>query len=152
MKRLALLLLLVTAPTPALAQGTFDLQFDHSTLLVSDLARSAEFYENILRLETLETPWGPAAPIRFYSLGGMRQLHVGTTDEAIVPDKNVHLAFAILNFDAYLRFLTERGVTYTNFPGTSNAPQVRPDGIRQIYLQDPDGNWIEINDTAHPPG
>jgi len=24
--------------------------------------------------------------------------------------------------------------------------QLRPDGIQQIYFQDPDGYWIEVND------
>jgi lactoylglutathione lyase len=135
---------------PLFAQERFDLQFDHTTVLVSNLETSSSFYENILRLETLETPWGPAAPVRFFSLGGSRQLHMGVANRMIEPDKNAHLAFAIVNFDEYLSFLRKEGVVYTNFPGSSSAPQVRPDGIRQIYLQDPDGNWIEINDAAHP--
>ncbi|MDP1568603.1 MAG: VOC family protein [Vicinamibacterales bacterium] len=146
-----LLVALAVGPTPTAAQAVFDLRFDHSTLLVSDLAESAAFYEDILHLEALETPWGPTAPIRFYSLGGSRQLHVGLSDKRIEPDKNAHLAFAVQNFDAYLRFLRERGVKYVDFPGRSSDPQVRPDGVRQVYLQDPDGNWIEINDAAHSP-
>jgi len=24
---------------------------------------------------------------------------------------------------------------------------VRPDGVRQIYFQDPDGYWLEVNDS-----
>jgi lactoylglutathione lyase len=151
MKYATLLLLIIIASAPTPAQEAFDLHFDHTTVLVSDLERSAEFYENILHLKTLETPWGPAAPIRFFSLGDSRQLHMGLSDRSIEPNKNVHFAFAILNFDEYLQFLRSEGVTYTNFSGSSSDPQVRPDGIRQIYLQDPDGNWIEINDAAHPP-
>ncbi|MEX0600181.1 MAG: VOC family protein [Rhodothermales bacterium] len=76
---------------------------------------------------------------------------MGLADRAIEPDKNAHLALAVHDFDAYLRFLREQGVAYEDFPGSSTGPQVRPDGVRQIYLQDPDGNWIEINDAAHPP-
>ncbi len=149
MKLLMLLIALTIVSAPASAQGAFDLQFDHSTVLVSDLERSATFYENILQLGTLETPWGPAAPVRFYSLGGTRQLHVGLSDRPIVPDKTVHLALAVVDFDGYLRFLKASGIAYTNFAGTGSDPQIRPDGVRQIYIQDPDGNWIEINDAAH---
>lgn len=148
MKHLMLLISLTLVSAPVSAQGGFDLQFDHSTVLVSDLERSAAFYENILQLETLETPWGPAAPIRFYSLGGARQLHVGLSDRGIEPDKNAHLALAVVDFDGYLRFLRESGVAYTNFAGSSSDPQIRPDGVRQVYIQDPDGNWVEINDAA----
>lgn len=151
MKRLALLIALLIGSNPANAQETFELHFDHTTVLVSDLARSADFYENILHLPALETPWGPSAPIRFYSLGGGRELHVGRTDTRPEPDKRTHLAFAVQNFDAYLIFLTARSIAYSNFSGNSNSPQLRPDGVRQIYLQDPDGNWIEVNDAAHPP-
>jgi lactoylglutathione lyase len=149
---IALLIAVAAGSNTADAQDVFDLHFDHSTVLVSDLDRSAAFYEDILHLQALETPWGPAAPIRFYSLGGGRQLHVGLSEGRTAPDKNIHLAFAVQNFDAYLQFLSERGVGFANFPGSSSDPQVRPDGVRQIYLQDPDGNWIEINDAAHPPG
>lgn len=152
MKHGALFIALIIGCAPASAQEDFDLRFDHSTILVSDLETSAAFYEDILHLEPLETPWGPTAPIRFFSLGGSRQLHVGLSDEGGESDKNLHLAFAIVNFDAYLRFLSERGVAYVDFQGSSSEPQVRPDGVRQVYLQDPDGNWIEVNDAAHPPG
>lgn len=140
----------VARPTDVAEPTTFELHYDHATLLVADLDRSAAFIADVLHLEPLETPWGPTAPIRFFSLGGGRQLHVGITQRAIEPDRNAHLAFAVQNFDAYLQFLTERGIPYGNFAGTSSEPQVRPDGVRQIYLQDPDGNWIEVNDAAHP--
>ncbi|HSJ23318.1 MAG TPA: VOC family protein [Longimicrobiales bacterium] len=144
-----LLFVLVFASAPVSAQESFNLRFDHSTVLVTDLEASAAFYEKILHLRPVETPWGSAAPIRFFSMGDARQLHMGLSDAPVATDKNVHLAFAITNFDEYLRFLTEQGITFGNFSGSSSDPQVRPDGIRQIYLQDPDGNWIEINDAAH---
>jgi hypothetical protein len=28
-----------------------------------------------------------------------------------------------------------------------HSPQVRSDGVRHIFVQDPDGYWIEINDS-----
>lgn len=142
---------MVGSSLPAAAQERFELRIDHSTVLVTDLEISGAFYENVLGLAKVETPWGPAAPIRFYSLGGTRQLHMGVTDRPIEPDKNDHLAFTVSNFDQYLAFLREQRVEYTNFAGTRREPQVRPDGVRQIYLQDPDGHWIEINDARHPP-
>jgi catechol 2,3-dioxygenase-like lactoylglutathione lyase family enzyme len=135
----------------ASAQESFDLQFDHATILVTDLETSADFYEGILHLKLLETPWGPAAPIRFFSLGAGRQLHMGLTESSIEPNRNVHLALTVLRFDDYLRFLEERGIAFGTFADANAEPQVRPDGVRQVYLQDPDGNWIEINDAVHPP-
>ena len=40
-------------------------------------------------------------------------------------------------------------IKYGNWKGDSKEPQVRPDGIKQVYLQDPDGYWIEINDDKY---
>lgn len=151
MKQLILLVVLSSGALGVSAQEPFNLRFDHSTVLVHDLEASALFYADILQLEELETPWGPSAPVRFYSMGGSRQLHVGVTDKVIEPDKNAHLAFAVQDYESYLAFLRDRGVPYSNFRGSRAEPQIRPDGVRQIYLQDPDGNWIEINDAAHSP-
>jgi lactoylglutathione lyase len=151
MRYVTLLAALLVGTSPVLAQDDFALAFDHTTVLVADLERSEAFYGDILRLAPLETPWGPAAPIRFFSLGSARQLHIGESDERPESNRGVHLAFAVANFDKYLRFLRARGVEYSNFEGSSASPQLRPDGVRQVYLQDPDGNWIEINDAAHPP-
>ena len=37
------------------------------------------------------------------------------------------------------------GVKYGNFLGEEKKIAIRPDQISQIYLQDPDGYWIEVN-------
>jgi len=86
----------------------------------------------------------------FFAIGNNQQLHLarGETDE-IKLEKSIHIAFAVTDFDRYLSFLNDIGVAYSNFEGDSNQYQTRPDGVKQIYLQDPDGYWIEINDAKH---
>jgi hypothetical protein len=37
-------------------------------------------------------------------------------------------------------------VACEDWPGEQGQITIRPDGIQQIYLKDPDGYWIEIND------
>jgi lactoylglutathione lyase len=37
-------------------------------------------------------------------------------------------------------------VKYRNFAGNGKVTD-RPDGVHQVYLQDPDGYWIEVNDN-----
>ncbi|RYF13836.1 MAG: VOC family protein, partial [Flavobacteriales bacterium] len=34
-----------------------------------------------------------------------------------------------------------------NFNKVISEVTLRPDGIHQLYLQDPDGHWIEVNDA-----
>jgi len=59
----------------------------------------------------------------------------------------LHLAFSVKDFDGYVEYLKKNGINYSNFAGENNKIQTRPDGVRQFYFQDPDGYWIEINDT-----
>jgi catechol 2,3-dioxygenase-like lactoylglutathione lyase family enzyme len=126
------------------------LEMDHYTILVEDLERSARFYQEILQLEELETPWGVNPSIRFFGIGQHRQLHIAQVESgAITLTRVVHTAFAASDFDGYLDFLNSRGITYSNFDGEPGTVQTRPDGVRQIYFQDPDGYWIEINDARY---
>lgn len=144
---LPIVILLISIASVARASGP---EFDHATILVRDLERSAEFYRNVLHLEELETPWGVNPSIRFFAIGNNQQLHLarGENDE-VKLDKSIHIAFTVTDFDGYLRFLNDVGVAYSNFEGESNTFQTRPDGVKQVYLQDPDGYWIEINDAKH---
>lgn len=50
------------------------------------------------------------------------------------------------DLDALVDDFRTRGVTFYDWPGSGNVITPRPDGFRQIYVQDPDGYWIEIND------
>jgi lactoylglutathione lyase len=59
---------------------------------------------------------------------------------------NIHLAFSVPSVENFAKHLDELNMKYGNWAQDSKTPQVRPDGIKQIYLQDPDGYWIEVND------
>ena len=39
------------------------------------------------------------------------------------------------------------GIAYENWAGEKSAVTKRVDGVQQIYFQDPDGYWIEVNDA-----
>jgi len=39
-------------------------------------------------------------------------------------------------------------IAYSDWQGKPNTINARADGIKQIYLQDPDGYWIEVNNDA----
>jgi catechol 2,3-dioxygenase-like lactoylglutathione lyase family enzyme len=48
--------------------------------------------------------------------------------------------------DKVLSHLDTKGIAYGDWPGMQGKVHVRPDGVRGVYLEDPDGHWIEIND------
>ena len=75
------------------------------------------------------------------------QLHVVSGAKEDVPhDINIHLAFSVLSMEEFTKHLDAMNVKYGNWAQNTKTPQLRPDKVQQIYLQDPDGYWIEIND------
>ena len=37
---------------------------------------------------------------------------------------------------------------YSDWPGNSGKINIRADGVKQIYFQDPDGYWLEVNSVG----
>jgi catechol 2,3-dioxygenase-like lactoylglutathione lyase family enzyme len=141
---------LSTCATPpatfGLESGQFDLSFDHYAINVDDLNRSAEFYVRVFNLPEIDN--GTQKPnIRWFALGNGMSLHVIETDRSQLRlQKGVHLAVSVRAFDQFVDHLRALDVPFENWPGEKLVTNSRPDGVRQVYLQDPDGYWVEVND------
>jgi len=156
MKKLTTTLLLLTAAVLAAARlgsqsATISAssknapEFDHTTVFVRDLAKSAQFYETVVGLEKIPDPFKDAAHVWFRA-GAHEQLHIigGATEDA-PRNIEVHMAFRVASVEEFARHLDQMGIKHRSMGGDV-AIQLRPDGVHQIYFQDPDGYWIEIND------
>jgi len=122
-------------------------EFDHSTVYVRDLQKSADFYEKVLGLERIPEPFKDGRHV-WFRIGPHDQLHVvsGAT-EAMTHDINVHLAFRVQSFGDFISRLDQASIKYRkSIRDESKGSSVRPDGVHQVYFQDPDGYWIEVND------
>ena len=83
----------------------------------------------------------------WFRIGAHSQLHVVSGAKVVIPhDINIHLAFKVASLPGFTKHLDELLIKYGNWQGVKSI-QMRPDGIGQIYLQDPDGYWIEVNDS-----
>jgi hypothetical protein len=47
--------------------------------------------------------------------------------------------------DTFVGMLDKMKVAYSDWPGTPNKVNVRADGMKQVFFQDPDGYWLEVN-------
>jgi catechol 2,3-dioxygenase-like lactoylglutathione lyase family enzyme len=149
MKRIILITALAFCCACAYA-GDNKLTFNHVTLIVSDIEASEEFYVGVLKLEKLKSPFGPSDdPFLFLSLGGGTELHMGEIEGVEVGSNGInHFAMAVDDFDGFLEYLKSSGVIYGDLGGGNDYHVThRPDGVRQVYITDPDGYWIEINDV-----
>jgi lactoylglutathione lyase len=120
--------------------------FNHTTIYVTDLARGSDFYSRVMMLETIPEPFHDNRHT-WYKIGDHCELHVVSgAKEDITHDVNIHLAFSVPSLPDFMKHLDQLGIKYGNFAGESGKIALRPDKIQQIYLQDPDGYWIEVND------
>lgn len=109
-----------------------------------DLDKSASFYKTLFGLSEVPAPF-PGA--RWLALGGGLMLHiVGNRTARSEHNRWDHIAIACGDMDAMIAKLADRHIPWINMEG-AHTPQVRPDGVKQIFIQDPDGYWIEINDA-----
>jgi catechol 2,3-dioxygenase-like lactoylglutathione lyase family enzyme len=147
MKKVKILLFvfLFTGTMWAQDTNTFALNADHFAFSVKDVNRSAEFYITVLKLQEV-TNRTKKEGIRWISLGDGKELHlISTIKGDVITTKAVHIAFKSGNFDAFIENLKSRNIIYSDWEGTLNKISIRADGVKQIYFQDPDGYWIEVN-------
>jgi lactoylglutathione lyase len=142
-------LLLVGASIGALyAQTKSSITLNHVALSVKNVDTSAEFYKTVLGLEEI-TNRTKNPGIRWFSLGEGKELHlISTVPGKVIITKAVHLGLTNSNFDTFVKTLETNKVTYSDWPGTVNTVSTRADGVKQVFFQDPDGYWIEVNNVS----
>jgi len=120
------------------------IKHNHIALQIKDMPASVQFYGQLLGLERVAIPENLKAIRAWFKIGPDQQIHLlaGRT-EAVVNDRSgSHFAVFVASIDkaeAYLKAL--------NFPFHK---QVRFDGVVQIYLTDPDGYLVELNELKMP--
>ena len=115
--------------------------FNHLALSVTDIEASTVFYRDILGLEPIEVPDGLKAIRSWFKFGGGQDLHLLAGRTVPVADNSrtsSHYSLTIPDADEVEVFLVKKGMDYHR--------QQRFDGAWQIYISDPDGYVIELNE------
>ena len=134
-----------------------DWSIHHVNLEARDVRRAVAFYTDVLGLA--ERPWAfprtrgylPGAPDRLALLGDGRDGHSGL--HLIAPDGDFarrnglrhnpsiggHVAIQVPDLDAVIARLSAAGIAHS-VTGEFAIP-----GLRHVYVEDPEGNLLEIN-------
>jgi catechol 2,3-dioxygenase-like lactoylglutathione lyase family enzyme len=116
----------------------------HAAILVSDLARAREFYEGVLGLKEkarhsfdFEGVW--------YELGE-NELHLMVGPDALPPAgqrprRDFHVALLIDDYEAAKARLAQLGIAFRE----------GRHGLAQLFVRDPDGNLIELQQRPENP-
>lgn len=121
--------------------------FNHLALLVTDVDRSVAFYQRAFGFEEIVNRTEKEG-IRWLSFGDGRELHlISIYESEIQLHKAVHFAFTTDDFDALIQNLQSEAIPYGDWPGNQGQINFRADGIKQIFIEDPDGYWLEVNNA-----
>ncbi|MBR9846484.1 MAG: VOC family protein [Algicola sp.] len=120
--------------------------FDHIALSVKDVNESIEFYQKVFQFNEIKNT-ASGSKTRWLSLGEGKQLHlIPRPDFEIKINKAAHFALATNDFEAFKNHLEALKINYSDWQNTPDKDYVRKDGIQQVYFQDLNGYWIEVND------
>ncbi|WKK86108.2 VOC family protein [Marivirga arenosa] len=124
--------------------GLAQVKLNHIAVYVEDLEESRNFYSDIIGLEQIEEPFKDGLHV-WYKIGES-QLHLieGEWEEPTI-NKNNHLCFSTADIEKIIKKLREQNISFENWPGEKNKVTTRVDGVKQIYFQDPNGYWVEVN-------
>ena len=144
------------AATPSLAQQAAPapaVQLDHVALHVGDTQRSVDFYSGLFGLKEIPSPFPPGGPRWMVFANGI-ELHLQPGRKGpIGTPRQVHFAVTVPDLAPVLAWLKAHNVMWVDSadrPGM--VSHTRTDGVQQIFFQDPDGYWIEVNDVKKPQG
>tara|TARA_B100000401_G_C52747516_1_gene691529 strand:+ start:200 stop:628 length:429 start_codon:yes stop_codon:yes gene_type:complete len=116
---------------------------DHLALGVENSFTTGEFYKNILGLKELKNP---TPNQRWFDFGDKFELHLVEGVFMNEKIKENHIGLTVSNMENVMDLLKENDVYFESWNGKKNSFEKRWDGVKQIYFQDPEGNWIEINE------
>ena len=122
---------------------------NHIALSVKELKRSTSFYQDIIGIDTIPEPFHDGKHT-WFSVAEHSHLHlIQTGNDLKHIDKNTHLCFSVESIEDVIARLEKAAIPWSDWQGKPKTQTVRVDGVKQIYFQDPDGYWIEINNDKY---
>jgi catechol 2,3-dioxygenase-like lactoylglutathione lyase family enzyme len=123
------------------------IKVNHIAVHVSDLKKSMDFYQHVLALEEIEEPFKDGLHA-WYDIGGGAALHLIEAPNIIKDHSKVnHLCFSIPDMAAFVENMKSKNYPFESWAGEKGEITNRVDGVKQIYIRDPDGYWLEVNDA-----
>lgn len=120
---------------------------NHTAIYVRDVKKSAAFYSNIIGLDTIPEPFRDGKHAWFSIAPGVAIHIIEGAKTKKEYYKNQHTCFSVASVDAFAENLKKNNIPWEDRDGAKMTFTTRVDGVKQLWLQDPDGYWIEINDA-----
>jgi lactoylglutathione lyase len=152
MKLLAFTLCLLMAfgfSSKSNAQNKPRVTIDHVAIYVADLRKEQSFYRDIIQLDTLADPFHDNKHAWFTIGNGVAMHLIQGAEQPKEYFKNHHFCFSVVSLTDFTNRLLNEKMAFEDVSGKQNSITTRIDGVHQIWLKDPEGYWIEVNDAKH---
>ena len=130
------------AQTPAVKA-----RLNHTAIYVMDLKKSAAFYVGLLGIDTIPEPFHDGKHTWLQTAPGVQMHIIQGAPAKKEYYQNQHTCFSIASVEAFTVILKQKGMGWVDRDGKPNTTTTRVDGVKQLWVQDPDGYWVEINDA-----
>lgn len=142
-------LVCITSTIRSEAQAKKPVMLNHIAVYVKDLAVMTEFYRTVVGIDTMPEPFHDGRHT-WFPVAEHSQLHlIKGAKEVTQHDKNAHLCFTVASVDEFVKRLAAAKIHYEDWPGKAYSITNRVDGVKQVYFQDPENYWVEINDDKY---
>jgi len=127
-------------------QPAMKAHINHVAVYVVDLQKSGHFYMDILGLDSIPEPFHDGKHIWLRIGQGVSMHIIQGADAKKEYYKNNHTCFSVASVPAFTDILKKESIPWEDVNGKKMNITTRVDGVKQIWLQDPDGYWVEVND------
>lgn len=117
------------------------LKINHVTLIVDNLEKAGEFYQNELGLEPLAA-FRFDYPVMFFKFNDEQQLHLSEWEDT--TSFRGHICVQVDDFNSI--FFRMKELNAIDVKPWGKVRQL-PDGAMQMFVRDPAGNLVEISST-----
>jgi len=122
--------------------------FNHLALSVKNVDKSIAFYQKVFQFKEIKNT-ASNSKTRWLAIGEGKQLHlIPRPDAKIKTNKAVHFAFTTANMVSFVNHLHHLNIDFSDWKDTPNKDYIRNDGVLQVYFQDPNDYWIEVNNDV----
>jgi lactoylglutathione lyase len=139
--------MLLLATSSILGQNKTHAKINHTAVYVVNLAASKHFYQDIIGLDTIPEPFHDGKHAWFKTGVGIAMHVIQGAENKKDYYKNQHTCFSVSSVKDFTETLKKNNISWENVNGLKDTITIRVDGVLQIWLQDPDGYWVEINDA-----
>ncbi|KAM7485523.1 hypothetical protein LguiA_001532 [Lonicera macranthoides] len=131
---------------------------NHISRESADIKRLSQFYQQTFGFEEIESPklefkviWlrlPPSLYLHLIERDPQNKLPEGpwSATSAVAEPKNLprghHICFSVSNFDYFVQTLKEKGI--------AAHEKSQPNGRKQVFFFDPDGNGLEVTNGEAP--